>query len=59
VRWAQAVTGRVGPRFLGDNRCNRSSGGVSSAAGVGAKARGGAHLEKIGLMNWHRMILKR
>ena len=32
-----------------ENRCHRSSEGVSSAAGVAAEARGGAHLGKIGL----------
>jgi 1,4-dihydroxy-6-naphthoate synthase len=34
--------------FFGENRCNRSSEGVSSAAGVAAEARGDAHLGKIG-----------
>src|SRR6266540_156989 len=35
-------------RFFGENRCNRSSEGVTSADGVAAEAPGDVHPEKIG-----------
>jgi hypothetical protein len=52
VRWAQAVTGRVAATLiLGENRCNRSSAGVPSTAGVAADVPGGLHLGKIGQLS--------
>jgi hypothetical protein len=49
VRRAQAAMGRLPAAFLGENRCNRSSEGVTSAVGVAAATPESVHLGKIGL----------
>src|SRR5262249_25918617 len=41
-----------GRHLWGKNRCNRSFGGIPSAAGVAEEDPGGVHLGKIGLTVW-------